>query len=188
METKVETQVTRRRFTIHEYHRMAEAGIFGEDERVELIEGEVVEMNPIGSRHANCVRNLNRILSRQAGDDLLVDVQNPIRLDEHREPQPDVAIIRARNYRDSLPNAEDVLLAIEVSDTTLAYDKNVKLPLYARFGIPEVWILDVESNIIERHTEPHGNVYRLTARAGKGETFASKVLPDLSVAADSILA
>lgn len=188
METKEKVQVTRRRFTVHEYHRMAEAGILHEDDRVELMDGEVVEMNPIGSRHANCVRKLNRILSGQVGDDVLMDVQNPIQLDEHREPQPDLAIIRARDYKDSLPAPEDALIVIEVSDTTLAYDKGVKLPLYASFGISEAWIVDLAAEIVERHTEPSGNGYRLTARAGRGETISSAILPDLSVAVDSILA
>lgn len=187
MEAKVEARITRRRFTVHEYHRMAEAGVLHEDDRVELIDGEVVEMNPIGSRHANCVREMNHVLSRRVGDDLRVDVQNPVRLDELREPQPDVMIIRARDYRDSLPTPEDVLIVIEVSDTTLAYDKNVKLPLYAEFGIPEAWIVDIESSIIERHTDPHGNGYRLTERAKKGESIASKILPSISIATDSIL-
>lgn len=92
MAAKEKTQVTRRRFTVHEYHRMAEAGIPHEDDRVELIDGEVVEMDPIGGRHANCVRNLNRVLSGQVGDDVLIDVQNPIRLDEHREPRTDLGL------------------------------------------------------------------------------------------------
>lgn len=102
MQTKTQ-EVTRRRFTVHDYHRMAEAGILHEDDRVELIKGEIVEMTPIGARHASVVRKLNRILGQQVGDEFLVDVQNPVRLDERTEPQPDLAVLRARDYRRSLP-------------------------------------------------------------------------------------
>ncbi|MBA2669266.1 MAG: Uma2 family endonuclease, partial [Gemmatimonadetes bacterium] len=108
MET-MQKQVTRRRFTVHDYHQMAEAGILHEDDRVELIEGEVVEMAPIGSRHFTCVNALTSLLVKGVGDEAIVSVQNPVRLDEHNEPQPDLAVIRARDYRSSLPGPEDVL-------------------------------------------------------------------------------
>jgi Uma2 family endonuclease len=138
-------EVTRRRFTVHDYHRMGEAGILHEDDRVELIEGEIVEMAAIGTRHFSCVNGLTRLLVRGVGDEAIVSVQNPVRLDEHNEPQPDLTVLRVRDYRESLPVPEDVLLLIEVSDTTLRYDRGVKLPLYARAGIREVCILDLPS-------------------------------------------
>lgn len=187
METKTQ-EIVRRRFTVHEYHRMAEAGILHEDDRVELIEGTVVEMNPIGSRHATCVRELNRLLSGQVGDDLRVDVQSPIRLDENGEPQPDLAVIRAGDYRESLPKPEDVLLLIEVADTSLRYDRDVKLPLYARSGIGEAWIVDLAGEVVERHTEPSPEGYRLVRRAGRGETLGSEALPRIVLPADAALA
>lgn len=186
MQTKTQ-EVTRRRFTIHDYHRMAEAGILHEDDRVELIEGEIVEMTPIGARHANSVRKLNQLLSKQVSEEFFVDVQNPIRLDERNEPQPDLAVIQARDYRESLPMPEDVLLLIEVSDTTLAYDKNVKLPLYAQAGISEVWIVDLTGETIERHTDPSRNGYRYTERASRGETLTSATLPDITISVDAVL-
>lgn len=172
-------KVTRRRFTVHEYHRMAEAGILHEDDRVELIEGEISEMTPIGPRHANVVRNLNWILSQQVDDKFLVDVQNPVRLDEDNEPQPDLAVLWTRNYRNSLPGPEDLLFLIEVSDTTLSYDRTVKLPLYARSGIQEVWIVDLNGELVERHTGPSGEIYRHLERARRGENLASAVLTDV---------
>ncbi len=144
MDTKT-YEVTRRRFTVHDYHRMGEAGILHEDDRVELIEGELVEMAAIGTRHLTCVNGLTRMLVRGVGDEAIVSVQNPVRLDEHSEPQPDLTVLRMRDYRESLPVPEDVLLLIEVSDTTLAYDRGVKLPLYARSGIREVWIVDLRA-------------------------------------------
>ena len=185
METEAQ-EVARRRFTVHEYHRMAEAGILHEDDRVELIEGEVSEMSPIGALHASAVRNLNRLIGQQVSEEFLVDVQNPVRLDEDNEPEPDLAVIRMRDYRDSLPGPEDVLLLIEVADTTLSYDRNVKLPLYTRSGIPEVWIVDLEGEIVERHTAPSGEIYRHLERVRRGETLAPAALPDLSFDANAV--
>ena len=158
METKARqgSDLRRRRFTAEEYHKMGEAGILGRDERVELIEGEVVEMNPIGSRHAACVRRLTRLLSRQLGDDLLLDVQNPVRLNRGLEPQPDLAVVRARDYGENLPGPKDVPLVIEVADTSLAYDRGVKLPIYVGAGIREVWLVDLAGGTVERHTGVSG--------------------------------
>src|SRR5215204_7706797 len=135
---------------------MGEAGILHEDDRVELIEGEIVEMAAIGTRHFSCVNRLTRMLVMGVGDAAVVSVQNPVRLNEHTEPQPDITVIRPRDYTESLPLPEDVLLLIEVSDTTLVYDRKVKLPLYARAGIREVWIVDLAGEVIERHTGPSG--------------------------------
>ena len=180
-------QVTRRRFTVHDYHRMGEAGILHEDDRVELIEGEIVEMAAIGTRHFSCVNGLNRMLVRSVGDEAIVSVQNPVRLNEHTEPQPDLTVIRERDYRESLPIPEDVLLLIEVSDTTLRYDRGVKLPLYARAGIREVWIVDLSGETIERHTDPSGHSYRRTERAQRGDRIACSTLPDLTLTVDDVL-
>jgi len=166
---------------------MGEAGILRDDERVELIYGEVVEMNPIGSRHAACVKELTWILSKQLGDGFRVDVQNPVRLDGGLEPQPDLAVVRARDYRGSLPTPEDVLLLIEVADTSLAYDRGVKLTTYAEAGIREVWIVDLMGGSIERHTGVFGEGYRFTVRAGRGEELRSEALPGLSLRADDVL-
>lgn len=188
METRTRDEVVRRRFTVEEYHRMGEAGIFGEDERVELIEGEVVEMDPIGTRHVMCVMQLTRLLAPLIGDQVLVGVQNPININGGLEPQPDLAAIRTRDYRDSLPGPEDVLLLTEVSDTTLSYDRDTKLPLYARAGIAESWIVDLAGGAIERHNDPAEDGYRRTERAGRGRELASEALPGLVLHADAVLA
>ena len=186
-QTKIRTQI-RRRFTVDEYHRMAEAGILHEDDRVELIGGEIVEMNPIGGRHAACVREINHLLSRQLGDELRVDVQSPVKLNEQEEPQPDLAVIRTRDYKGSLPTSADVVLLIEVADTSLAYDREVKLPLFASAEIAEVWLVDLNAGIIERHTEPSERGYRLVRRAGRGEILESATLPALTLPVDAALA
>jgi Uma2 family endonuclease len=180
-------EVTRRRFTVHDYHRMGEAGILHEDDRVELIEGEIVEMAAIGTRHFTCVNQLNRLLVRGVGDAAIVSVQNPVRLDEHTEPQPDLAVLQTRDYRESLPMPEDVLLLIEVSDTTLAYDRGVKLPLYARAGIPEVWIVDLMGEVIERHTGPSGDGYGHVERLRRGEEIRSSALPGPDFRVEAVL-
>jgi Uma2 family endonuclease len=185
-QTRVEARI-RRRFTVDEYHRMAESGILHEDDRVELIGGEIVEMSPIGGRHAACVREINHLLGRQVSDELRVDVQSPVKLSEQEEPQPDLAVIRARGYGSSLPTPEDVLLLIEIADTSLAYDREVKLPLYARSGIAEVWLVDLNGGIFERHTEPSEEGYRLVRRAGRGESLESAVLPALTLPVDVVL-
>lgn len=180
-------EVKRRRFTVHDYHRMGEAGILHEDDRVELIEGEIVEMAAIGTRHFSCVNRLNRLLVMSVGDEAVVSVQNPVRLNEHTEPQPDLAVIRPRDYRESLPEPDDVLLLIEVSDTTLAYDRGVKLSLYARAGIREVWIVDLPNVTIERYTGPSANGYQRADQARREQTLESIALPGLTPSVDAVL-
>ena len=180
-------QVTRWRFTVHDYHRMGKAGILHEDDRVELIEGEIVEMAAIGARHFSCVNRLNRMLVMGVGDAAVVSVQNPVKLNEHTEPQPDITVIRPRDYTESLPLPEDVLLLIEVSDTTLAYDRNVKLPLYARAGIGEVWIVNLAAKAIEQYTDHSGDGYRRVDHKRGGQKLLPAALPDLTLTVDEIL-
>ncbi len=180
-------EVKRRRFSVHDYHRMGEAGILHEDDRVELIEGEIVEMTAIGTRHFSCVNGLTRMLVMKVGDEAIISVQNPVRLNEYTEPQPDLAVIRPRDYRESLPEPDDVLLLIEVSDTTLAYDRGIKLSLYARAGIREVWIVNLPAETIERYTEPSGDGYRRTERARRSKAIESVTLPELSFRVDAAL-
>jgi Uma2 family endonuclease len=181
------SQVTRRRFTVAEYQRMGEVGIFAEDDRVELIAGEMYQMSPIGIRHARCVNRLNRILSRMAGPDMLVGVQNPIYPSEESAPQPDLSIIYDRDPGALWPIPADILLVIEVSDSTLAYDRGTELPLYAAAGIAEAWLVDLAAATLERHTEPRDGLYSLVARARPGESLASTVLPSLTIPVADIL-
>src|SRR2546423_8636468 len=149
-------QIVRRHFNITEYYRMAAAGVLSDDDRVELIEGEIVEMNPIGSRHAACVGRLTEFLGRLVGGEAIVWVQNPVQVNDYSEPLPDVTLLKRRVdfYAQANPGAADVLLIIEVSDTTLEYDRQVKLPLYARARIPEVWIVNTPEDTIEVYARP----------------------------------
>jgi Uma2 family endonuclease len=184
VETRAREQVTRRRFTVEEYHRMGEAGILRDDERVELIEGEIVQMNPIGGPHVRCVNELHWLLGQQIRDrGLRVSLQNPIRLNGGLEPQPDLAVIQAG----SLPGPGDALLVIEVSDTTLGYDRNVKLAFCARAGVRKAWIVDLPNEALERHNDPSENGYRRMERAGRGRSLASEALPNLTLQANAVL-
>ena len=180
-------QLTRRRFTADEYHWMARVGILRPDDRVELIEGEVVQMTPIGWRHARCVSNLNMLLARYAGDRYVVSVQNPTTVDEHDEPQPDLALLRELPTG-RLPGPEEVVLVVEVSDTTLSYDQNIKLPLYARAGISEACIVDLQGDLVEVHADPRPNSYARTSRYDREDgQLRSEALQDLALPVDQIL-
>ena len=143
-------QPTKKRYTVDEYHHMAEVGILKEDERFELIDGEVVYMSPIGDRHAACVRRLIALLTEHVGRNAIVDAQNPVQLIEYAEPQPDISLLkyRADYYAKQTPAPEDILLLIEVSDTSLVYDRDVTVPLYARDGVPEVWVVDLTGDVV----------------------------------------
>jgi Uma2 family endonuclease len=175
-------------FTVEDFHRLAEAGVLRPDARVELIDGQVVEMSPIGGPHAACVRRLSDFFARHVVDVALIDVQNPVVLGPRDEPQPDVTVLRRRaeGYSDH-PRPPDVLLVIEVADTTLAYDRDVKLPRYARAGIPEAWLVDVSAARIVSYREPAGDAYRDIRTAGRGDRIAPLAFPEVTLAVDEIL-
>jgi Uma2 family endonuclease len=179
-----------RLFTVKDYYRMAEAGIFHEDDRVELIEGEIVEMTPIGSWHASVVDVLNNLLVRKLSPASgIVRVQSPIHLHDLSEPQPDVSVLKPRpdRYRAAHPGPEDLLLIIEVADSSVDYDRVVKLPLYARSGIPEVWIVYREAEAIEIHRQASGEGFREVRRALRGETISPAALPDVWLEVGEVL-
>ncbi|MFB6231393.1 MAG: Uma2 family endonuclease [Salinibacter sp.] len=166
-------EVRPRRFTSDEVQAMLEAGILHEDDPLELIDGQLVVMSPINDPHIVCINRLNTLFSRclveHNIDDVVVSVQNPVRIDAHNEPEPDVVL---STNLEGAPRPDNVLLLIEVSDTTLAYDRDVKRPLYARAGIPEVWILDLEAEQIEVHRAPDDDVYRTRHLPGLDDTVA----------------
>lgn len=182
-------QFTRRPFSVDEYYRMAQVGILGEDDRVELIEGEIIEMSPIGSRHAACVKRLTALLGRRLGEGAILSVQDPVRLGDYSEPQPDVALLRPRAdfYAGGHPAPEDVWLVIEVADTSAIIDRNLKPPLYARAGVIEVWIIDLSQDLIEVHTQPSGGAYQVVRQVRRGESLAPGQLPALGVSAEAVL-
>ena len=179
-------EIKRHRFTVEEYHEMVPSGLLAEDDRVELIDGELVEMSPIGWRHANCVTALTMLLARFAQDRYVVSVQNPVTISEYGEPQPDLVLLE-RQPHGRLPGPDDVALVIEVSDSTLAYDKTVKLPRYAGAGIPEVWIVDLENHKVEVHSNPSPEGYRASQTFGPGERASSASIEGLAPPVDEIL-
>jgi Uma2 family endonuclease len=182
-------QIVRRHFNVTEYYRMAAAGVFSEDDRVELIEGEIVEMNPIGSRHAACVGRLTKLLERLAGERSIVWVQNPVQVNDSSEPLPDVTLLKPRDdfYAQANPQSSDVLLIIEVADSSVEYDRDIKLPLYAQAGIPEVWLINLPKETIEIYTQPHNDTYQEIRVLKRGEPLVSKSVPNLVIDADNVL-
>jgi Uma2 family endonuclease len=176
-------------FTVADYHRMADMGLLRPDARVELLAGQVVDMSPIGSRHAGCVNRLTRMLIRAVGDDATVAIQNPAVLDDFSEPQPDVAVLRHRpdGYAARHPGPADVLLLIEVMVTSRDFDRDVKVPLYARAGIPEVWLVDLEAAAVEIYREPGEDGYAVVRRAERGEALSPASLPSKSFSVSDIL-
>ncbi|GIX47759.1 MAG: hypothetical protein KatS3mg131_1970 [Candidatus Tectimicrobiota bacterium] len=156
---------------------------------MELIEGEIVEMAPVGSRHAGQVNRLNRLLSRLVGERAIVSVQNPVRLGEHSEPQPDLALLKPREdfYAAAHPGPEDVLLVVEVAETSADYDREIKVPLYARFGIPEVWLVDLAAAQVEVYRQPAPQGYQAVQTLRRGDTLVPLLLPELSLAVEAVL-
>jgi Uma2 family endonuclease len=181
-------QVNRRSFTVAEYERMGQFGIFSEDVRVELVCGEIIDMSPIGERHAACVDFLTQLITLRLRRSVIVRVQNPIQLDDYSEPQPDITVLKPRDdfYRHAHPRPEDVLVVIEVSDTTLEYDRNVKVPLYARAGIPETWVVNLPEERIEVYSDPAGGEYQTVRSYVRGKRLQSHTLAALRVSVSKV--
>ncbi len=180
----------RHQLDVGAYYKMAEAGILTQNDHVELIGGEIFDMTPIGSAHAGKTNRLNRLFARAAADGLvLVRVQGPLRLDAYNEPEPDVMLLKPRgdDYQDRHPGAADVLLLVEVSETSLAHDRGMKLPLYARFGVAEVWIVDLIGAAVEVYREPAGEAYALKERLTSG-SLAPVLVPGVMIDAGELLA
>jgi Uma2 family endonuclease len=183
------SRLRHRKFTVEDFYRMSEAGILTEDDRVELIEGEIIEMTPVGSRHASVVDRLTQLLVRRLGGEFIVRVQNPIRLADESEPEPDIALLEAREdyYAGAHPGPGDVRLIVEVAESSRVSDREVKVPLYARHGVPEVWLIDLEADSVERFGRPVSGEYRSAQRFARGESVASESVPTLLLEVDEIL-
>ena len=178
-----------RKFTVAEYYRMAEVGILGPEERLELIEGDIIVMPPIGPGHADNVNELNEVLAGYAPGRFRIGIQNPIHLDNGSEPQPDVVLLRRRpeGYGAAHPTPADVLLIIEVADSTLNYDREVKAHIYGRNNVPETWVRNLPDDCIERFSEPGPNGYGQRTVHRRGETITPVSLPDLRLAVADLL-
>jgi len=178
----------RHRLSVEDYHRIGEAGILAPDARVELIDGEIIDMAAIGTRHARCVNYLNMIFVVGAHRQAIVTVQNPVRIGDFTEVQPDLAVVRQRAdfYGSRHPRPEDTLLLIEVADTTVRFDATVKLPIYARAGIPELWIVDIPASALRVFRDPRAEGYA-EARELRSGTVWPRLLPDIAVDVAALL-
>lgn len=182
-------EVTRRRFTAAEYFRLAETGILTENDAVELIWGEIVEMSPINVPHALCVNRLTMLLSAKLNGQAIVSVQNPLQIDEYSIPQPDIALwkLPIEKYVDRLAGPSDVLLVVEVADSSIRYDRKAKTKLYGAAGISEYWIANLPGQQIEVYREPRPNGYRTLTVYAPGETLSPLAFPDVTLLVDEVL-
>ncbi len=167
---------------------MGEIGIFTEDDRVELIDGEVIVMSPLGPRHTSLVKRLNTLFTRQLADRVIVSVQDPIQLTDDTEPLPDLAVLRYRDdfYAHAHPQSDDVWLIVEVADSSLTYDREEKVPRYVRSGIPEVWVIDVEQETVTQYTHLDGQRYRHEQLLQRGELLASTQITLFVLSVDQV--
>jgi Uma2 family endonuclease len=182
--------VSRRRFTADDYQRMGQAGILHPEDRVELIDGEVVAMTPIGPRHCASVDRANRAFVTRAGDSAIVRVQGSVRLDLYSEPEPDLVLLRPRAdfYASAHPGPADILLIVEVADSSLDYDREVKSRVYATSGVQEYWLADLNENVLFCYTSPEGGTYLDVRRHTRGQSLAPHLLPACVVSTEDLLA
>lgn len=175
--------IVRYKLDVDAYHRMAGVDVFGPEDRVELIDGELIDMAPIGIGHAASVDGLNRTLVIACGDRAVVSVQNPVRLDRLNEPQPDFTVSRPRadSYWTGRPGPADILLLIEIADSSLRFDRTIKLPLYARAGVPELWIVDLKRRILDAYRQPEGDGYAEMTSYGPEDTIGLELAPEITM-------
>lgn len=180
---------TRKRFTVHDYHRMGEAGILGPGDRVELIEGEIVAMSPIGPRHHASVDRANRALVLAVGDDAIVRVGGSVRLDLFSEPEPDLVLLRPRDdfYATRHAGPDDILLIVEIAESSLAFDRTVKTRVYANAGVCEYWLADLQHAAVTRYAEPVDGAWQRITTRGVDEDLAPAALPKCAIAVATLL-
>lgn len=182
-------EISKRLFTVHDYHRMVDAGILSEDDRVELIRGEIIAMSPIGPRHSAAVLRANQTLVRLVVDHAIVGVQGSIRLDEYDEPQPDLYLLRPKDdfYASGHAGPADIFLVVEVADSSLEYDSTIKMNLYAETGVPEYWIANVRDDCVIAFSDPSKNTYGTIQQFHRGQTIAPQLLPECRMLIDVLL-
>ncbi len=185
----METEVTRKLFTVDEFCRMGEAGIFGEEPRLELIEGEILEMSPVGIRHMSCVNRASALFAGRLAGRAMFSVQNPVLLSNDTMPQPDIVLAKPREnfYSDRRISPEDTLLVLEVSDTTLRYDRKRKMPLYAKWGVPELWIENLENDVVLVFRDPGLSGYANALTLRRGESISLVAFPQIRFTVDELL-
>ena len=187
--TRMRIDVPKRLFNVDDYYRMADVGILGPEDRVELIDGEIIQMSPIGTRHAGCVTWVNRAFTLAFRGRAVVSVQNPLRLNKYTEPEPDVVLLKYRDddYRDKRMTSEDTLLVVEVAKTTLRYDRDIKVPRYAAAGVPEVWIQDLKGDRLLVYRDPDPKGFQTSLILKRGESVFAQAFPEVAFTIDELL-
>lgn len=179
--------IPHRKFTVEQYYQMAATGILAPDERVELIEGEIIEMAPIGPRHAMCVDRIVQLVIEKLGRSVHLRCQNPIRLSNYTEPEPDIALAKRADYSVRHPVGDDVFLTIEVSDSTLEKDRTLKQKIYANANIPEFWIVNLPEDVVEIYRSPAGDIYQERKLVSREESISPQLLPNLVLSGEELL-
>jgi Uma2 family endonuclease len=187
---KVSSAIVPKRFRVEDFRRMTEVGILPEESGWEIIDGFLIDKMTIGSRHASTVKRMNRKLMRLLGDNAIISVQDPIHIDDYNEPEPDIALLKPREdfYAESHPAPQDVLLLVEVSDSTVEYDREIKKSIYAKAEIAEFWLVNLKESTIECYTQPKNGNYRLAQIFETGEMVQSKTIENLKLKVKEILA
>ncbi|MCD6255854.1 MAG: Uma2 family endonuclease [Deltaproteobacteria bacterium] len=177
------------RFSVSDYYKLVEVGILSEDDRVELINGEIIEMTPVGAKHASCINKLAFLFNLKLQGKALVSVQNPLHIDEYNEPQPDIMLLRYKEnfYSDRHPIPQDVFLLIEVAESSIDYDRKVKLPLYVKAGISEVWIINLNENCIEIYRDPSKDEYQTQIKLKGEQRFSPISFPKVTLSVTEII-
>ena len=185
----MDVAVTRRRFTVHDYHRMGDAGILSPTDRVELIDGEIVSKMAIGPRHGASVDRANRALTTTVGDSAIVRVQGSVRLDLFNELEPDIVLLRPRAdfYASAHPGPADILLIVEVAESSIGYDRNIKTHVYAKAGVPEYWLVDLNENVVHVYSGPLNGVYRAMVSYRRDQSIAPRLLSACSISTLDLL-
>lgn len=178
-----------RKISIETYHKMVEIGVFNEDERIELIRGEIIEMSPVGIKHATCVKKLNQLFAQKLGIKIILGVQDPIKLNDNSEPQPDLVLLKPKSdfYATGHPKPEDILLLIEVSDRSIEYDRQIKIPLYAENKIQEVWLININESLIQVYQNPQGKLYKNITNYQINDTINLTCFPDCQIKVNKVL-
>ncbi|PHV63009.1 Uma2 family endonuclease [Cyanobacterium aponinum] len=179
----------RKKFAIEEYHQIIASGVLKEDYLIELINGEIFEMSPVGFRHASCVNKLNQLLSLKLGNKAIISIQNPIKLNDNSEPQPDIVLLKPRHdfYANQHPTVEDIFLLIEVADSSIEYDRTFKIPIYAENKVQEVWLVDLNQNLLEVYQNPQINYYQSIKKLSSQDSITLTQPETITVKLDRIL-
>jgi Uma2 family endonuclease len=181
--------VNRRRFTVDDYHRMWDVGILSPADRVELIDGEIVTKMAIGPRHGASVDRANRALTTAVDTSAIVRVQGSVRLDLFNQPQPDIVLLQPRTdfYSSAHPTAADIMLLVEVAESSIDFDRNIKMRAYAKAGVPEYWLVDLNEDVVRVHSEPSNGIYRTVVGFLRGQSIAPRLLPACTISTLDLL-